>query len=133
MDRLLAVTLTLCVGGLVAFQPPANALLARHVGELGAAFVSLVISTVIAGTLLVVAGDPSDLGRLPRPKLEYHAYEWKLRARKDRVKRLLLAVPFAAALNRRYGWFDPPTPWYDPARYDPDRRAEPGHQPTRAS
>jgi bacterial/archaeal transporter family-2 protein len=71
MDRLLAVTLTLCVGGLVAFQPPANALLARHVGDLGAAFASLVISTVIVGTLLVVAGDPSDLGRLPRPKLEY--------------------------------------------------------------
>jgi bacterial/archaeal transporter family-2 protein len=71
MDRLLAVTLTLCVGGLVAFQPPANALLARHVGDLGAAFASLVISTAIVGSLLVTVGDPGDLGRLPKPRLEY--------------------------------------------------------------
>lgn len=71
MDRLLAVTLTLLVGGLVAFQPPANALLARHVGDLGAAFVSLIVSTLIVGTLLVTVGDPGDLGRLPRLRFEY--------------------------------------------------------------
>jgi GT2 family glycosyltransferase len=29
--------------------------------------------------------------------------------RKDRVKRGLLLIPFVAALNRRYGWFQPPS------------------------
>ena len=71
MDRLLAVVLTLLVGGLVAFQPPANALLARHVGDLGAAFVSLVISTLIVGALLVTVGDAVQLQGLREFRLEY--------------------------------------------------------------
>jgi transporter family-2 protein len=61
MDRALALILTLLVGGLVAFQPPANALLARHVGDLGAAFTSLLLSTLIVGVLLVAAGQVSQL------------------------------------------------------------------------
>jgi transporter family-2 protein len=61
MDRALALFLTLLVGGMVAFQPPANALLARHVGDLGAAFTSLLLSTVIVGVLLVAAGEASQL------------------------------------------------------------------------
>jgi GT2 family glycosyltransferase len=66
----------------------------------------------------------------PHPKLEYHEHEGRLRARKDKVKRLILALPFAAALNRRYRWFDPPTPPYDPKTYDPDSQAGPSRHPT---
>ena len=61
MSRALALVATLVTGGLVAAQPPANELLARHVTVLGAAFVSLVVSTTIVGVLLVLAGDPSAL------------------------------------------------------------------------
>lgn len=61
MDRTLALLLTLLVGLVVAAQPPANSQLARHVGDLGAAFTSLVVSAAIVGVLLVVAGDPGRL------------------------------------------------------------------------
>ena len=61
MDRTLAIVLTLLVGGLVAFQPPANELLARHVSDLGATLVSLTISWVIIATLLLTAGDVTEL------------------------------------------------------------------------
>lgn len=64
MSRALALVATLITGGLVACQPPANELLARHVTVLGAAFVSLVISTVIVAVLLVLAGEPSALSGL---------------------------------------------------------------------
>ena len=45
----------------MSFQPPANASLARHVGDLGAAFVSIAISAVIIGTLLLAIGHPGRL------------------------------------------------------------------------
>lgn len=61
MERALALIATLAVGGLVALQPPVNAMLSRHVGSLGAAFTSLFLSTLIVGALLLVAGDFSDL------------------------------------------------------------------------
>jgi transporter family-2 protein len=64
MSRALAVVATLVTGGLVAAQPPANELLARHVSVLGAAFVSLVLSTVLVGVVLVLAGDPAALAGL---------------------------------------------------------------------
>jgi transporter family-2 protein len=64
MDRNLALVATLAVGALVAFQAPGNALLAREVGDLGAALTSLLISTAIVGVLLVAAGDPGELGGL---------------------------------------------------------------------
>jgi GT2 family glycosyltransferase len=57
----------------------------------------------------------------PRAKVDYHAHEMTVKRRKDAVKRLLLAVPFASGLNARFRWFDPPAPQYDPASYDPDR------------
>jgi GT2 family glycosyltransferase len=56
----------------------------------------------------------------PPPKSAYYHYEKKLRRRKDAVKRALLALPFFARLNRRFEWFDPPIPPYDPTAYDPD-------------
>ena len=61
MERTYALIATLAVGGLVALQPPGNALLARTVSDLGAAFVSLLISVAIVGVLLVLWGDPSAL------------------------------------------------------------------------
>lgn len=64
MGRGIALILTLVVGALVAFQPPANAELGRAVGPLGAAFVSLLVSTTIIGCLLLVAGAPGELGAL---------------------------------------------------------------------
>ncbi len=64
MDRPLVLTLTLIVGALVAFQPPANGLLAQHVGDLGAAFTSLFISTIILAVLLVAAGEVTQLSGL---------------------------------------------------------------------
>ncbi len=64
MDRTIAVAVTLFAGALVAAQPPANALLARHVTALGAAFVSLALSTLIVGVLLVLVGEPGALREL---------------------------------------------------------------------
>jgi transporter family-2 protein len=61
VDRAWAIILTLAVGGFVALQAPANAVLGRLVSDLGAAFVSLVISTAIVAVLLVTVGDPSEL------------------------------------------------------------------------
>jgi hypothetical protein len=47
MSRGVAFACTLAVGGLIALQPPANAALARHVGDLGAALISAVITVTI--------------------------------------------------------------------------------------
>ena len=71
MEKAIALILTLLVGGLVAFQPPANALLARHVGDLGAAFSSLLLSTLIVGTLLLLAGEAGQLGGLAHYRPEH--------------------------------------------------------------
>jgi transporter family-2 protein len=71
MSRPVAFVCTLAVGGLVAFQPPANAALAGKVGDLGAAFVSVAISFTILGVLLVVAGHPGRLSGLSGFRPEY--------------------------------------------------------------
>jgi transporter family-2 protein len=71
MSRGLAVICTLAAGGLVALQPPANAALSRHVGDLGAAFISLSISITVIGVLLVVIGHPGQLSGLSQFKAEY--------------------------------------------------------------
>jgi GT2 family glycosyltransferase len=41
-------------------------------------------------------------------KLAYYRRRDRRRAVKAKAKRALLAVPFVAPLNRRYGWFQPP-------------------------
>ena len=71
MSRAVAFIVTLLAGGLVALQPPANSALAKHVGDLGAAFVSLVISTAIIAVLLLATGQPGRLSGLTSFKLEY--------------------------------------------------------------
>lgn len=71
MDKLLAVVAVLVAGALVAAQPPANQLLSRHVGSLGAAFCSLVLSAAIIGVLLVVSGNAGGLRHIGEYKPEY--------------------------------------------------------------
>jgi transporter family-2 protein len=71
VDRNLAIVLTLAVGGLVAFQPPANELLARHVSDLGATFVSISISWVVITVVLLTVGDVGELRGLSNFRPEY--------------------------------------------------------------
>jgi bacterial/archaeal transporter family-2 protein len=61
MTRPVALICTIIVGLLVGLQPASNAILSEHVGDLGAAFVSLLVATVIVGVLLLVAGHPGRL------------------------------------------------------------------------
>ena len=74
-----------------------------------------------------------DPTRVPGPKVDYYYYEVKTTARKDMAKRAILAIPFAAALNRRYRWFDPPLPPFDPEAYGPVAPEGSSHGPTQAS
>jgi transporter family-2 protein len=71
MSRTAALICTLVAGGIVALQPPANAALADHVGDLAAAFLSAVITVSILGLLLVTIGHPGRLGALSSFKLLY--------------------------------------------------------------
>jgi transporter family-2 protein len=71
MSRAVAFICTLAVGGLIALQPPSNAALSKHVGDLGAAFVSLAISVAIIGVLLLAVGHPGRLSGLSGFRLEY--------------------------------------------------------------
>jgi transporter family-2 protein len=64
MSRAVAFICTLAAGGLVGLQPPANAALAEHVGDLAAAFVSVVISAAIIGLVFVAFGHPGRLSGL---------------------------------------------------------------------
>lgn len=51
----------------------------------------------------------------PTPeKLAFHEHHARATARKDRVKRLLLRLPFVAGLNARHRWFDPPHTYVPP-------------------
>lgn len=43
-------------------------------------------------------------------KIEYYKRRDRRVARKDAVKRMLLAAPFVGRLNSRHGWFQPPQP-----------------------
>lgn len=61
VTRSVALVSTIAVGLLVGLQPVANAAMAEHVGDLGAAFVSLVVAAVLIGILLLVVGDPGRL------------------------------------------------------------------------
>ncbi len=61
MTRTVATVCTLAAGLLVGLQPAANAAVSDHVGDLGAAFVSLVVATAIIAVLLLVVGHPGRL------------------------------------------------------------------------
>jgi len=49
-----------------------------------------------------------------RAKVEFHDHRRRVNVRKDLVKRLILALPYAAALNKRYRWFGPPDRYQPP-------------------
>lgn len=61
VTRPVALVCTIAVGLLVGLQPASNAAMSKHVGDLGAAFVSLVVATTLIGVLLCVAGHPGRL------------------------------------------------------------------------
>jgi GT2 family glycosyltransferase len=61
-----------------------------------------------------------------RAKLEFHEHRERADARKNFVKRALLAVPFMRSLNQRHRWFDPPDA-YEPPDLDPP--SEQGGEP----
>jgi transporter family-2 protein len=71
VSRSLAFVSALAVGGLIALQPPANAALARHVGDFGAAVISGGITVTMLALLLVVFGHPSQISGLRSFKPEY--------------------------------------------------------------
>ena len=71
MDRGVAILLTLMAGALVAMQPPANASLAKHVGNLEATLVSLFISILIISFMLAVSGGFSGLGGITEFRPEH--------------------------------------------------------------
>lgn len=47
-------------------------------------------------------------------KLAFHVHRSRVNARKDFVKRIILALPFASRLNARHRWFDPPDDYEPP-------------------
>ena len=55
MDRALAIVATILVGGLIAFQPPVNSQLGKHVGALGAVLVSTAIGVLVLLVVYAVA------------------------------------------------------------------------------
>lgn len=71
MDRGVAILLTLIAGALVAFQPPANASLAKHVGNLEATLVSLLISVTIISLMLAFSGGFSGLSGITEFRPEH--------------------------------------------------------------
>jgi bacterial/archaeal transporter family-2 protein len=71
MTRPVAVICTIAVGLLIGLQPASNAALSEHVGDLGAAFVSLLVATVIIAVLLLLAGDPGRLSGLSSIRPEH--------------------------------------------------------------
>jgi transporter family-2 protein len=61
MSRGVAISITFAAGLLVGLQSPANSALSRHVGDIGAAFVSVVVTFIVISAVLLIAGD---IGRL---------------------------------------------------------------------
>jgi GT2 family glycosyltransferase len=47
-------------------------------------------------------------------KLDFHKRRARINARKNLVKRMILRIPFATALNQRYAWFYPPDEYEAP-------------------
>ncbi|HUO69579.1 MAG TPA: DMT family transporter [Solirubrobacteraceae bacterium] len=129
MSRGVAIICALAAGGLVALQPPANAMLARHVSDLGAAFVSLAISLVIIGVLLLVAGHPGRLAQFGGFRFAYllggiagaAVVGVSLVAVRPLGAGGLIALLVAAqlvvsVLADRFGWFDLPVVAIGPGR-----------------
>ena len=50
--------MTFAAGLVVGLQSPANSALSRHVGDFGAAFVSVAVTFIVVSALLLIVGDP---------------------------------------------------------------------------
>lgn len=55
---------TLAIGALVTLQPPVNSELGKRTSDLGAAFISVSVTFLILGVILVVFGDPGSLAKV---------------------------------------------------------------------
>lgn len=62
MDRGVAVSLMVVVGGLIALQPAVNAGLGRATGNVAAALVSFAIGTMLLVVLVAISGQAGGLG-----------------------------------------------------------------------
>jgi len=65
MDRLAAVSATVAVGALIAFQPPVNSQLANRTSVLGAALISTAISALVMAVLALTLGELGQVRRIP--------------------------------------------------------------------
>lgn len=63
MERVLALAAAIVAGGMFAAQPPINSALGRYTGVLAAAFISLVVSALLVGVVLIAAGELPALSR----------------------------------------------------------------------
>ena len=70
MSRGAAIAITIGAGLIVGVQSPANGALSRHVGDLGAAFVSILVAFTIITLLLLIAGHPGRLSGLSAARPE---------------------------------------------------------------
>jgi transporter family-2 protein len=61
MSRLLAIVISVIAGAVVGLQPPANATMSRHIGDFGAALVSILVSLTIIAAAFLAFGDPGRL------------------------------------------------------------------------
>jgi len=76
-------------------------------------------SAVLEGVSVWHAGSPY-YSEMSPAKGAFHLRHARTIARKDAVKRVLLRLPFFAALNARYDWFEPPHA-YVPPRFEERR------------
>jgi len=64
MSRAGAIAITIVAGLIVGLQSPANSALSDHVGDFGAAFVSVSVTFAIVAVVLVIGGHPGRLSGL---------------------------------------------------------------------
>jgi bacterial/archaeal transporter family-2 protein len=71
MSRVLAVFAAVCVGALIALQPPVNSELGKRTSVLAAAFISTGLATVVLGLLTLVLGEAGHVRRVPHIPVVY--------------------------------------------------------------
>jgi bacterial/archaeal transporter family-2 protein len=71
MSRVLAVFAAVCVGALIALQPPVNSELGKRTSVLAAAFISTGLATVVLGLLVLVLGEAGHVRRVPHIPVVY--------------------------------------------------------------
>ncbi len=64
-------------------------------------------AALLADLEVVHAGGPH-YAPVHQEKWDYYTWRDRRQARKNAVKRMLLALPLVPRLNKRYGWFQPP-------------------------